>query len=191
MEENEALLKASQNDAESMEWLIIKYKALVCKIARRYFLVSGGGVEDLIQEGTIGLIKAIREYSADNGKTFAAYAYICINNKLKDVVKASYREKNRFLSEALPLPDGEEITEAHGQEADPFTVYIDKEEKENFYQKAKSLLSEKQLSVLRLYLEGYSYKEIAERLRVTAKTVDNALAAAKEKIKKSGNEFIR
>ncbi|MFA5448901.1 MAG: sigma-70 family RNA polymerase sigma factor [Clostridia bacterium] len=187
-DELELLQKAKENDPESLEILILRYKALVCKIARGYFLVSGGDTDDLIQEGTIGLLKAIREYRADKNTTFTSFAALCINNKVKDVIRSLYRDKRQPPSGSLGLPLEEETTFIAAPN-DPYTIYIRQEERKDFYIKAKKLLSPRQLEVLKLYLEGYSYKEIGEKLSVTPKTVDNALSVAKDKIRKSGDSF--
>lgn len=192
MDESEILKKAKENDPESLEILILRYKALVCKIARGYFLVSGGDTDDLIQEGMVGLLKAIREYREDKNTTFASFAALCVSNKVKDVIRSLYRDKRQSPAPSLSLSEeGEDGILGAASNMDPYAIYASREEQRDFYIKAKKLLSRLQLEVLKLYLEGYSYKEIADKLSVPPKTVDNALSAAKDKIRKSGKAFSR
>ena len=195
-EELGLLLKAQAGDSESIERLIVNYKSLVRRIARAgFFLASGGDGEDLIQESTIGLLKAIREFKAGKSKaSFAAFASVCIRNKINDALRAYSREKHKALNTASSLAVGENEEEFLPEATDllspdPVASYIDEEETEGFYRKVDSVLTPRQAKALRLYLEGYSYKEIASALKISSKAVDNALRTAKEKIKKSGILF--
>jgi|AGTN01.2.fsa_nt_gi RNA polymerase sigma factor, sigma-70 family len=182
MTEEEALKNAAKNDKDSFEWLIIKYKALVSRIARSYFLLSGGSVEDLVQEGTIGFLKAVCEYKPEAGKAFRSFAAACVENKIKDALRLSLGRSNSVLNDALSLEDGgSPLLDL----ADPASVYEIGERKELFYSELKKLLSNREFSVIKLYLEGFSYREIAEKLSLKQKTVDNSLSSAKTKIKKS------
>lgn len=196
--ESEELLlleKAQAGDVESMEQMIIKYKSLVRSIARaKFFLASGGDGEDLVQEGTIGFLKAVREYRSDKGKgSFASFAALCIKSKITDAMRTYSRDKHKPLNTASNLLAGnneeEYLIDKVVAASDPVSNYIDEEEKLQFYRKMDSLLSPKQSKILKLYLEGYSYKEIADKLKIKPKTVDNGLKAAKEKIKKSETVF--
>lgn len=194
-DEQELIQKAQGGDSESIEEIIINYKALVRSIARsKFFLISGGESDDLVQEGTIGLLKAIREYRAEKNKGgFAAFAAVCIRSKITDAMRAYSREKHKPLNTATTLLAGENeeeyLSDCDMQATDPLSNYIDEEETEIFYKKIASVLNARQAQVLKLYLEGYSYKEIAEALSVSNKTVDNMLSTAKDKIKKAKEIF--
>jgi len=195
-EDTELLVKARSGDAQSIEKLVIKYKNLVRSIARtKFFLMSGGDADDLLQEGTIGLLKAIGDYQSDKAKGgFAGFAALCIRSRITDAMRAYSRDKHKALNTARNLLAGESdeeyLMDSSGLSApDPLTSYIDEEERANFYQAVDSLLSPKQSQILKLFLEGYSYKEIADRLNVLPKAVDNALTAAKTKIKEAGTIF--
>jgi RNA polymerase sporulation-specific sigma factor len=195
--EDAALLeKARTGDARSIEKLVIKYKNLVRSIARtKFFLMSGGDADDLLQEGTIGLLKAIGEYQTEKTRGgFAGFAAMCIRSRIMDAVRTYSRDKHKALNTARSLLAGESeeeyLMDSAGLAApDPLTSYIDEEERTQFYKTMNSLLSPKQARILTLYLEGYSYKEIADKLHVTPKAVDNALAAAKTKIKEAKMAF--
>lgn len=196
LKEEQALIqKAQAGDSESIEEIIINYKALVRSIARsKFFLVWGGESDDLVQEGTIGLLKAIREYRAEKNKSgFAAFAAVCIRSKITDAMRAYSREKHKALNTATNLLAGENeeeyLADCDVQATDPLTNYIDEEETEIFYKKIESVLNARQAQALKLYLDGYSYKEIAERLNVSSKTVDNMLTTAKDRIKKAKEVF--
>lgn len=190
------LQKAQAGDAESIEKLIVKYKFLVRSIARaKFFLLSGGDGEDLVQEGTIGFLKAVSEYSHQKSKgCFASFASICIKSKITDAMRAYSRDKHKALNTATNLLAGETEEEylvdtVGSGVADPVSNYIDQEDRQQFYFKVDSVLSQRQSSILKLYLEGYSYKEIADKLNVKPKTVDNLLKSAKDKIKKAETIF--
>lgn len=181
----ERLLKAQNGDVSSLETIVLEYKALVCKIAREYYLFSGGDSDDLVQEGTVGLINAVKTFQPEKNKAFVNYAAMCIRNKIKDALRASVRDKNRLLNEALVLDNVRETAFPEEAGNDPYAEFIDREETEAFYARMKATLSERQYDVLLLYLEGYSYVEIAARLSLSLKSVDNALSAAKIKLKKT------
>lgn len=196
-EDESALIeKAKAGDSESIDKLITSYKFLVRKIARtKFFLASGGDVEDLVQEGTLGLLKAVREYNSAKTKGgFPSFAAVCIQSKITDAMRSYSREKHKALNTASNIFAGEKeeeylVDSVTPLPSDPLTSYIDEEERRLFYEKINLLLSRRQSQVIKLYLEGYSYKEIAAKLDIGSKTVDNVIAAAKDKIKKSKSIF--
>lgn len=187
------LIRASRTKPETpesrlaLETLAGRYKALVCKIARRYFLLSGGDTDDLIQEGMIGLLKAVFEYDPERDASFGGYATVCIRNKIVSAVRTYNRRSNRALNDALPImtEDGAEeyLVDVSRAPDDPIETYIDRERSDALRQAIDTLLSPRQKAVLQLYLEGYSYKEIAARLALSEKSVDNAVMLVKRKIK--------
>lgn len=191
--ENEnALIEAAKNgDASATETLLLRYKALVCKIARAYYLPSGGDAEDLIQEGTVGLLKAIREFHPEKSVPFIGFAATCIGNKVRDALRSLSADKHQPLNNALSISAGNgedgtyyvDIPDANDNS--PLAKYLDDEAREEFYKKIETLATPLQVSVLRLYLDGASYREIAETLKITTKKVDNAINAVKNKIRKA------
>ena len=185
-DENLLITLAQRGDPSAYDALCARYKAFICKIARSYFIAEGGDTNDLIQEGTIGFCKAVADYRAEKNASFPAYAALCIHNRIKDALRSALRAGNSGAP-ALSITDdaGEErIANVIGYADDPVTSYIRGENNEAFFRKAEKALSARQFAVLRLYLDGFSYAEIAEKLALDMKAVDNALSAAKSKLKK-------
>ena len=185
-DDNLLITLAQRGDSSAYDALCARYKAFICKIARSYFIAEGGDTNDLIQEGTIGFCKAVADYRAEKNNSFPAYAALCIHNRIKDALRSALRAGSAGAP-ALSITDdaGEErIANAIGYEDDPVTSYIRGENNEAFFRKAEKALSARQYAVLRLYLDGFSYAEIAEELALDMKAVDNALSAAKSKLKK-------
>ncbi|MGI6214075.1 MAG: sigma-70 family RNA polymerase sigma factor [Christensenellales bacterium] len=181
--------KAQKGDEKAIAAIVEKYKGLVVSLARSRYL-TGGDLEDLIQEGTLGLLKAIRQYSPQKGD-FGKYAYIGIINKINDAVRADNREKNKALNDALRQKDAnEQEGEAAAHEDNPLTVFLLNEKRERFYDNLRAIVTHQQMSIVTLYLEGYTYKEISDKLNITEKKVDNALHAIKNKIRKSETTFL-
>lgn len=197
LQDLELISKSKEGSSDATEALIIRYKALVCKITRSssYFLNSGGDAEDLIQEGTIGFLQAVRDFDPDKGVPFISFASTCIANKVRDAMRGFLRSKNEPLNDAISISetnsDGEprlaELSAPEG--SDPLSKYQDAEKTNDFYRILERIATPIQCSVLKMYLDGNSYKEISEKLGISTKTVDNTLAAVKNKIKKSKAEF--
>ena len=188
-EETLQLIEAAHRfDADAMEKLVIKYKALVCKIARGYYLVRGGDTDDLIQEGTVGFLKAVREFSADKNRAFLPYASMCIHCRIRDALRTAKRDKNRCINDAVSMQSDESAMEAEADQ-DVIDTFINREISLSFRDAAKEILNDTQLRILNMYLEGYSYREIAERANVSVKTVDNTMASVRARIKKNEARF--
>ena len=168
------LLLSSQEDREAEEELIRRYTKLVRLTARRFFLL-GGEQEDLIQEGTIGLLNAIRNYRTDAGASFRTYAQRCILFRMMDVLSSNgYRE---FLSyEDIAVPEAEEVN------ADPEIRFIENEHYEELLAQLKSHLSDMEKTVLDEYLKGSSYSEIASVLGKSNQSVYNAVQRMRAKL---------
>ena len=180
--------KAHNGDSAAIERLMTQYKGRVKKLARAYFLV-GGDTDDLIQEGMIGLYKALRDFDPQKGKgNFTAFADMCIIRNMQTAVKTSLRIKHRALNESLSLnnqSDGEEeyincIIDEHAD--NPLDVLLKDEQSRDFKMRIETELSKLEKKVLAQYLEGHSYSEIALNLNKSVKAVDNTLQRIKKKL---------
>ena len=190
--DEEIALEAKNGDYLALEYLINKYKNFVKSKARSYFLV-GADREDIIQEGMIGLYKAIRDFKGDKLSSFRAFAELCITRQMITAIKTATRQKhiplNSYVSLNKPIYDedsdrtlldilsGTKIT-------DPEELMINREEYYDIEFKMGEILSELELRVLTLYLEGKSYQEIAVELSRHVKSIDNALQRVKRKLER-------
>lgn len=182
------LVKQAQNgDTHSMEILIMRYRGLARSKARKYFLTDGT-FDDLLQEGLLGVFKAIRDFDARKNDNFTSFASLCVSSQITDAVRASSRGKHRPLNDAVSLNDlDENIPDTHS--ADPINFYTMLEDTERFYAKLKHLVKPAQLEVLKYYLEGYAYLEISEKLDMPIKKIDNILHTVKVKIRNNKELF--
>ncbi len=175
---------AQQNDAEAMQVLIERYKSTVASISRAYFL-SGGDVEDLIQEGMISVFKAIETF---NGNVeFKFYAYKCIKNAIFSAIKRYKSIKNTPLDNYISLSgindnDVDKSVFFANDEFSPEETLINKEAVSELKNKLFSVLTKQQKEVLTLYLQGFSYKQIAEKVNKNVKWVDNTIQRIKKKL---------
>lgn len=171
-----------------MDYLMEKYKNLVRKRANALYLI-GGETEDLIQEGMIGLFKAIQDYRADKDVSFYHFAELCINRQMYTAVEASQRKKHAPLNTYIPLDADQERDGAyletgnHPQTSDPETLFISQETIRLILKQANERLSPMEHQVLVLYLDGMNYHQIAEHMGKTPKAVDNALQRIRGKIR--------
>ncbi|WP_130868237.1 sigma-70 family RNA polymerase sigma factor [Intestinimonas massiliensis (ex Afouda et al. 2020)] len=181
--------QAAAGDRRAEETLVVRYNRLVRMCARPYFL-AGGDSEDLIQEGMVGLLGAIREYDPNKAASFRTYAEICVKNRLFSAVKAAARDKHTPLNNSVsfenPLFSGTGERFACGtpdrQAEDPEEIILSREA---FRERMKALhgqLSGFEASVLRLYLNGLSYSEIAAEVNKSPKSVDNAVQRIRRKL---------
>lgn len=187
------VLKARDGDAVSQEILIRKYKNFVRSRARSYFLI-GADREDIIQEGMIGLFKAIRDYRPERTVSFRVFAELCIQRQMITAVKTATRQKhiplNSYVSLNKPISDEEPDrvlldTMMIAEEANPESLLISREERRHMEATIGEVLSELELEVLTLYLQGRSYQEIAADMKRHVKSIDNALQRVKKKLEKS------
>lgn len=185
----ELIEKAQNGDENAIEKLLSNYKPLVNKIARSYFL-TGGDIEDLVQEGMIGLYKAIKTFKKGKTASFMTYAGTCVKNQIQTAVRIASSEKNMVLSTALPI-DSKESFDDEEEEIEivlpsPLPKPDEKvENKENFETITKKIvksLSQLELKILISYLKGYNYSEIAQQNNISKKSVDNALSRIKTKL---------
>ena len=176
--DEELIARLRAGEREITDYLIDKYKSLVRTRARALYLV-GGDHEDLIQEGMIGLYKAIRTYRPGES-AFASYAQVCVNRQMYTAVQASGRKKHEPLNEYISLSEDLNLFLLDN----PESRMIAQENMEKRYQLIDKQLSSMERQVLKLYLEGGSYEEIAEEMGRSEKSVDNAIQRLKKKLKK-------
>ena len=195
---DEQLIRALRDGERGvMDFIMVKYKSMVRKKARAMFLL-GGENEDLIQEGMIGLIKAVRDYDAALGASFASFAELCVSRQMYSAIESSRRKKHLPLNSYISLyeegeteDDGRNVPlidtiESEG-ESDPEAIYFGKEYTEAFVEQLKERLSPLEKHVLYLHLMGTDYRTIAELLDKSPKSVDNALQRIKSKAEKMLN----
>jgi RNA polymerase sporulation-specific sigma factor len=183
---------AHSGDGEALAFLINKYRNFVRMKASPYFLI-GADKEDLVQEGMIGLYKAIRDFRKDKMASFKAFAELCITRQIITAIKTATRQKhgplNSYVSLDKPLFDeesnytlmdmisGEKIT-------NPEALIINQEKADDIEIKIAELLSDLERRVLTLYMDGQSYVEISEALNTHVKSIDNALQRVKRKLER-------
>lgn len=190
--DEQIIVEIHLGNTEALDYLITKYRQLVKIRARTYFLI-GADREDIIQEGMIGLYKAIRDFRGDKLASFRAFAELCITRQIITAVKTATRQKhiplNSYISLDKPIFDEESeqtlldvITNLDNR--DPIQQMISQEEYMYFEGKLDEVLSSLEKEVLNLYLEGQSYQEISEKLNRHVKSIDNALQRVKRKLER-------
>ena len=179
-------------DSDAEEYLLNKYKNFVRSKARSYFLI-GADHEDIVQEGMIGLYKAIRDYKPEKLSSFRAFAELCITRQIITAIKTATRQKhiplNSYVSLNKPLYDEESDRTLldvimEGRIDDPEEMIINRENLGNIHNRINEVLSSLEQEVLSQYLDGKSYQEIAESLGRHVKSIDNALQRVKRKLEK-------
>lgn len=191
---------AKEDDSSALEYLLNKYKGLVRMRARSYYLI-GADRDDLIQEGMIGLYRAICDYDSSKQVSFKTFADMCVTRHIITVVKAATRQKHRPLNSYISLnkavydEDDNERTlldTVAGDETtqNPEDIVIDQEDFMETEERINQLLSNFEQQVLELYVSGVPYQEIAVLLNRSAKSIDNALQRTKTKLGKhlEGND---
>ncbi len=189
MNDDDVAALAQQGDGEALEYLLDKYKNFVRARARSYFLV-GADHEDIVQEGMIGLYKAIRDYKADKQSSFRAFAELCIKRQIITAIKTATRQKhvplNSYVSLNKPLY-GEEsdrtlLDVIEGRVTNPEELFIGQEDVSHIQDQIGTELSDLEQQVLNAFLDGKSYQEIAVMLNRHVKSIDNALQRVKRKL---------
>ncbi|MCR5790052.1 MAG: sigma-70 family RNA polymerase sigma factor [Lachnospiraceae bacterium] len=188
----------NENGAETeamKEWLLTKYKPLVRKVANtESFRISGGDYDDLLQEGMIGLVKAINHYAGDRGAAFSTFATLCVRRQMISAVEASNRDKNAALNSYIPLNGGsfedgnleetrliDSARELATKSAEELVTDMDTVRELN--RQIHEKLSPLENQVYDLYVAGMDYAEIGKRLKKDKKAVDNAVQRIKHKIR--------
>ncbi len=190
--DEEVVELARQGDNDAQEYLIGKYKNFVRAKARSYFLI-GADKEDIIQEGMIGLYKAIRDYRPDKLSSFRAFAELCITRQINTAIKTATRQKhiplNSYISLNKPIYDEDSdrtlLDVISGTRVtDPEELVISQEDFDDIEAKMGEILSSLEWNVLMYYLEGKSYQDIAAGLDRHVKSIDNALQRVKRKLER-------
>ncbi len=192
MTDEQLVQKFHDGDTSAEEYLLYKYKNFVRTKARSYFLI-GADHEDIVQEGMIGLYKAIRDYRMEKLSSFRAFAELCVTRQIITAIKTATRQKhiplNSYVSLNKPLYDEESDRTLmdvimEGKISNPEEMIINQENIGMIQSKICEVLSDLEQEVLRAYLDGKSYQEIAQALGRHVKSIDNALQRVKRKLEK-------
>ncbi|HIV17425.1 MAG TPA: sigma-70 family RNA polymerase sigma factor [Candidatus Alectryocaccobium stercorigallinarum] len=183
--DNELIEMFRAGDAAVGDHLVEKYKGLVKKKARLYYL-EGGDHEDLLQEGMLGLFKAMSEYDPKKEASFLTFAGLCINRQMLSAIEAAGRKKHRALNESVPLEEVGDSASENGISAalDPEAIFMEQETEQELIKRIKENLSPMEYGVLELYLDGLDYRQIAAEMGKSEKSIDNALQRIRGKLKK-------
>jgi RNA polymerase sporulation-specific sigma factor len=192
LEDNYLIALAKQGRPDAYDKIVRRYYGFVRLKASSYFLI-GGDADDLIQEGLVGLYKAVRDFRTDRESSFRNFAELCITRQIITAVKTSTRNKHTPLNEYVSFSQTPAASSGDGDPTldemlpgptvhDPVNQVISSEELHSLVGCLSSVLSELESSVLSLYLDGHSYEAVAERIDCDTKTVDNALQRVKRKV---------
>ena len=188
--DRDLVLKAQSGDLDAEETLMRKYKETV-KIKAKMYYMAGADEDDVVQEGMIGLFKAIRQYDADKETSFGTFAGICITRQIISAIRSADRDKHKALNTSVSLSDplkdesGEmtvEDTLRTNMAEDPETLLVMKDIAGYILHNGDNILSDLEMEVLSEVLKGRSHEEIAEKLGKNSKSIDNALQRTKKKI---------
>ena len=180
------------NDGDALEFLLNKYKNFVRAKARSYFLI-GADREDIVQEGMIGLYKAVRDFRSSKLTSFRAFAELCVTRQIITAIKTATRQKHRPLNSYVSLnkPAYDEESDrmlidviSSAKISNPEDIIIGREDFSSIETKMSKILSPLEMQVLKKYIDGKSYFEVAEELGRSVKSVDNALQRVKNKLEK-------
>lgn len=186
--DEELIVRLRSGENEIMDYILEKYKPLVRKKTNALYLI-GGENEDLIQEGMIGLFKAVRDYNEDKDCSFASFAQLCISRQLYSALEASNRKKhgplNTYVSFSLEEQEGQLVFEDFfsRKTSSPEEWILEQEKLKELQRRMKERLSSMEQQVLELYLGGNNYIQISEILQKSPKSIDNALQRIRQKIR--------
>ena len=189
LEDEDIVTLAQNGDDEALTFLLDKYKNFVRSKARSYFLI-GADHEDIVQEGMIGLYKAIRDFQPERLASFRSFAELCVKRQIITAIKAATRQKhvplNSYVSLNKPLYDEESdrtlMDVIEGRVTNPEDLYISQEDLSRIQTQISEVLSDLERRVLEAFMDGKSYQEIAELLGRHVKSIDNALQRVKRKL---------
>ena len=187
--DEDVVVLAQNGDGQALAYLLNKYKNFVRSKARSYFLI-GADHEDIVQEGMIGLYKAIRDFQPSRLSSFRSFAELCVKRQIITAIKAATRQKhvplNSYVSLNKPLYDEESdrtlLDVIEGRVTNPEDLYISQEDLARIQTQISEVLSDLERQVLEAFMDGKSYQEIAELLGRHVKSIDNALQRVKRKL---------
>ena len=174
--------RADQGDRSAEETLVLRYSWLVRSCARPLFLL-GADHEDLIQEGMLGLIKAIRDFDSARSDSFSAFARLCIRRRMLDAIRTAAGDQHAILNGSLSLDD-EAQREFPSAEGDPEALLLGQEAFEERLHRCR--FTSLELQVLPLYLQGLTRREISAETELPLKTIDNAIQRIRKKLRDNG-----
>ena len=182
--DEELIERLRDGEQELEDYLMEKYKGMVLKKAHAMFIV-GGEREDLIQEGMIGLFRALRDYQPGKSATFATFANLCVERQIYKAIEMSGRLKNKPLNSYISLSEEESpiLDSLAFEQQDPEAIVIDRENVNVMQEKIRQHLSRFETRVLDAYLEGMTYTQLAEAMGKSPKSIDNALQRIRGKIR--------
>lgn len=191
IKDEELISRFKNGESEILDYLMEKYKNMVRKKARTMFLI-GGENDDLIQEGMIGLFKAVRDYQPDRDAAFQTFASICVDRQIYNAVQSSNRQKHQPLNSYISLSEQDGENEEHLGDnwgENPESIIIDQENVQDLEQEITATLSPMENQVLEYYLAGSGYGEIARIMGKTPKSIDNALQRIRTKIREQLEQY--
>lgn len=180
MSDEELIKKVREEDELAKEVLVKRYMPLVKRSIRFYFLADGEE-DDLLQEAYIGFIKAMDTYNEEKNDAFFPFAKLCVQNQIKTAVTASNRKKHLPLNTSVPIETADK-QEMHSLDGNPEDIVLEKEKNEDRSQKIYEKLTKLEQNVLVLYLDGFSYEQIASKIGKNKKSIDNAIQRIKKKL---------
>jgi RNA polymerase sporulation-specific sigma factor len=196
----EFVLSAQKGDKTNQDFLIAKYEGMVRRRAKAYYLIGADG-EDIVQEGMIGLYKAIRDFRQNKQTTFKSFAELCVTRQIITAIKTATRQKHIPLNSYISLnksSSGDEsdqfvpgLVYGQSEHLDPETMVIGREDFEILESIIGEVLSDLERKVLSRYIVGKSYSDISAELEITAKSVDNAVQRIRRKLENSINRETR
>ena len=191
IKDEELIFRFKQGETEILDYLMEKYKNMVRKKARAMFLI-GGDNDDLIQEGMIGLFKAVRDYQPEKEASFQTFARICVDRQIYNAIQNSNRQKHQPLNSYISLSQEDGENEEHLPDMwveNPESIIIDQENVRDLEQEITCTLSPMENQVLDYYLDGNGYTELAKIMGKTPKSIDNALQRIRGQIKKQLEKY--
>lgn len=193
--DNEVVLKAASGDDEALETVFKSFSGYIRYLSNKYYL-AGAESKDLVQEGMIGLFKAIKDFSPGEAACFRTFAVVCIERQIKSAIKAANRKKHLPLNSSVSLhmslyeDEDKELAELFGEDSsNPERIYIKNETYSQMNKLLYNSLTRLELQILLLYNKGLSYKEISQISGKTVKSIDNAVQRIKKKVEKIREDY--